>query len=296
MSKAWLIGGAAFVAILLGASIVVALTRQERPLPEGTPERTVQIFLTALRGGDLKAAYSYFSEELKEECKLVELAGSSPWAERLLEDTRVAYEDTQDLGGTAVVMARVSRISGSGLFGTYESSHTERFNLVREVNEWRFSQQPWPHFGCNNGEIRPVAPGTGTTPSPEETPERTVTRHISAAENDDLKLVHSLWSRDLRAACPFDNVAAAVPDRRIGISEAKLVVKEVRYGENVATVIAQVTVLASGAGGDPAAALRQFSLEWEGERWVFAEYPWPFSDCAAPITTSEATSSRSPRP
>lgn len=290
MSKAWLIGGAAFVAILLAGSIVVALVQQEQPLPEGTPERTVQLFLTSLRGGDLKQAYRYFSEELKEQCDLENFAGSAPWSERLLEDTRVAYQDTQDLGGTAVVTARVSRISGGGLFGTSESSHAERFNLVREVGEWRLSQQPWPHFGCNKLEPRPVSPGVGAAPPAEETPERTVTRHVKAAENDDLKLIYSLWSQRLRAECPFDSLSAAAPPRGIGIADARLVVKEVKYGENTAIVNAQISIRSSAREDLTAPSARRFSLAWQEQKWVFAEYPWPFSDCGAPNSTPEATS------
>jgi hypothetical protein len=75
MPKIWLIGAGSLLAILLVASIIVALMQRVEPLPEGTPERAVQLYLEAIADGDLEAARDFLSAELKERCLVEDLAG-----------------------------------------------------------------------------------------------------------------------------------------------------------------------------------------------------------------------------
>ncbi len=57
MAKGWLIGGGAFLVVLLVGSIIVALLEREEPLPAGTPEAAVQQFLKAVETEDLSIAF-----------------------------------------------------------------------------------------------------------------------------------------------------------------------------------------------------------------------------------------------
>ena len=50
MTKWWLIGAATFLAVLLIASIVLALTSKEAEFAPGTPEHAVQSLLRFRRG------------------------------------------------------------------------------------------------------------------------------------------------------------------------------------------------------------------------------------------------------
>jgi hypothetical protein len=176
MSRIWLIAGAGLLGALLVAALVVALTQQEEPLPEGTPERTVQLFLVALQDEDFKLAHSLLSEEQRLECPLEEIAASAFGRSSDVEDSRVTLEKTTYLDGTALVIARVTRFRGSGPFGTSESAHEERYTLVKEDGEWRLSRHNWPYYGCDDRfpeparPVRAAEPASTPAPAPRPTP------------------------------------------------------------------------------------------------------------------------------
>ena len=148
MQRAWLIGGGVFLAVLLVASIVVGLTQRTTDLPEGTPERAVQLFLRAIEEEDFKSAYSVLSEETQRECNIEHFVGAGFRPERLMKDSRVTLKNTRLLNGTAVVEARVTQIGSNEPFGASEWSHEERFTLKQESGEWRLSEYFWPRIGC----------------------------------------------------------------------------------------------------------------------------------------------------
>ena len=174
MSKIWLIGGGAFVVVLLVAAVAVALTQREEPLTEGTPERTVQQYLTAIQDDDFRVAHDLLSEKLRAECSIEEFASEAyGYRKTELSSSRVTLEDTKHLDGTAVVIARVTQVRGNGPFGTSEYSQRHPYSLTQEEGDWRFSDYPWPHYGC---PTRPapvyVLP---PTPTPVPVPTRTAT-------------------------------------------------------------------------------------------------------------------------
>ena len=132
-----------FVGVLLTASIVLALTQREDEFAEGTPERAVQRFLIAARDQDFSTAHALLSEARRQECPIEDLIGTPYGGKQDLENSRVTLEDTKDLDdGGAVVIARVTRISSSGPFGTSESSSERRFTLSQEDGEWRLTGGP----------------------------------------------------------------------------------------------------------------------------------------------------------
>ena len=173
---AWLIGAAVFVGVLLTASIVLALTQREDEFAEGTPERAVQRFLIAARDQDFSTAHALLSEARRQECPIEDLIGTPYGGKQDLENSRVTLEDTKDLDdGGAVVIARVTRISSSGPFGTSESSSERRFTLSQEDGEWRLTGDPWPFYGCPRPRLQePVeAPARPRAVEGEDTPIRT---------------------------------------------------------------------------------------------------------------------------
>ena len=192
MPKIWLIGGAALLAALLLASVVVALMEREEVFPKGTPESAVQRYLIAAEEEDFKTAHSLLSAELRGECSVEQLAGTPFGRYRDLADSRVTLEDTIYLNGAAVVVVRVTRISGSGPFGTYESQHEQRYSISQEDGEWRFTEYPWLHYDCARPppvevdrappvevdrappvEVDRAPPPPEHTPTPEPVPEAT---------------------------------------------------------------------------------------------------------------------------
>ena len=168
MTKAWLVGGIALLGALLVTSVIVALLEREEPLPEGTPEATVQRFLKAVEAEEFKLAHTLFGDDLKEHCRVETLFSGTPREESRLEDNRITLERTMIVDGIAVVTVRVTEFLGGGFFGSSESSFERRFTLRQEEGQWRFSEYPWPFSQCRSFEpVRPRSPQDTDPPVPE---------------------------------------------------------------------------------------------------------------------------------
>ena len=168
MTKLWLIGAGVLLGALLIAAVTVALLEQEDTLPEGSPEAAVQSFLLSLENEDFGAAYDYLSADLKKECKIDDLFGRSRGFGRQ-QDDRITLEGTTIEDETAFVTVRRTQFRGSGPFGASESSHEERFVLIREEGSWKF-KDPFM-YGC--GPLKPfpaVAPLPESRPAPAPAP------------------------------------------------------------------------------------------------------------------------------
>ncbi|MBM3934761.1 MAG: hypothetical protein FJ319_10750 [SAR202 cluster bacterium] len=173
MSRMWLIGGGIFVAVLLVASIAIALTQKEEVFADGTPERTVQLYLKALEDEDYTEAYGYLGAELRDGCTVDEFARDGAYARSTLGQNRVTLRDTDMVAGAAVVTLRVAYVSSDGLFGSGQYSSDYVYRLRQESGQWRFTEDPqWPFVGCmayREPKPLPVVPVT-PTPRPSPTP------------------------------------------------------------------------------------------------------------------------------
>ena len=155
MGRLWLIAGVLSLATLLIAAVVVSLMGSEQPMPDGTPERTVQRFLTALQAEYYRLAYSFWSDSRKEICELTDLVGGDALGVERYGNARVVLKDTKIFDDAAVVIASITRIENSGPFGTSEHSEDQSYDLVKEQGEWRIDGRFWPHMGCVNSTITP---------------------------------------------------------------------------------------------------------------------------------------------
>lgn len=157
MPKYWMIGSGVALGVLLIAAIVVALLRDAVVLPEGSPERAVQLYLEAISEGDFEAAQATLSSELKERCSLEALYARS-YAKENLDDSRVAHNTTNLVDDKAIVVFEVTQSSRGGPFDLDEWSHDEHYTLDREEGEWRISASSWPYQGCTQPRIPIVKP------------------------------------------------------------------------------------------------------------------------------------------
>ena len=148
MTKWWLIGAAAFLAVLLIVSIVLALTSQEAEFVSGTPEHAVQTLLRAAEGDDLETAYAMLSQELQQKCEIENFADGGRYRSRDDRDIRATLRDTRLVGTTTVVDVQVTRFRNSGPFDTGESTYGRRYDLRQEDGEWKFTEYPWPYDYC----------------------------------------------------------------------------------------------------------------------------------------------------
>jgi hypothetical protein len=147
MPKYWIIGSGAALGVLLIAAIAIALIKDAVVLPEGSPERTVQIYLEAVSDDDIEAARAMLSTEFRERCTLEEMFSRS-FGRQSLEDSRVTYDKTNYADDKAFVVFEVTQTRNSGPFGIDEFSHDEQYALVREEGEWRLSASAWPYHNC----------------------------------------------------------------------------------------------------------------------------------------------------
>ena len=148
MTKWWIIGAAAFLAVLLIFSIVLALTSKEVQFAPGTPEHAVQTLLRAAEGDDLETAYAMLSQELQQKCELENFADGGRYRSRDDRDIRATLRDTRLVGTTTVVDVQVTRFRNSGPFDTGESTYGRRYDLRQEGGEWKFTEYPWPYDYC----------------------------------------------------------------------------------------------------------------------------------------------------
>ena len=154
MAKWWLIGVAAFLAVLLIASIVLALTSKEAEFAPGTPEHAVQTLWRVAESEDIKTAYTMLSQELQQKCTLKNYMDGSgvPFSIRNSRNSRVTLRDTKLVGDITFVSVRVTRFYGSGPFDSGESSYDRRYALQQEEGEWKFTEYPWPYDYCRESD------------------------------------------------------------------------------------------------------------------------------------------------
>ena len=150
MAKWWLIGAATSLAVLLIASIALALTSREAEFAPSTPEYTVQTLWRVAESEDIKTAYTMLSQELQQKCTLKNYMDGSgvPFSIRNSRNSHVTLRDTQLVGDITFVSVRVTRFHGSGPFDSGESSYDRRYALQQEEGEWKFTEYPWPYDYC----------------------------------------------------------------------------------------------------------------------------------------------------
>ena len=131
MSRYWMIGGAAFLAVLLAAGVVAALLERDAAFPEGSAEAVVQRYVRAVDEADWETAHSLLTAELREECPVEELA-TRPGAAGTAGTERITLEETRTLGETLLVSVSITESRFSGPFGVDQWSYEETYSLTEE--------------------------------------------------------------------------------------------------------------------------------------------------------------------
>lgn len=145
MSKVWLVGVAAFVALLVVVGLVVALvtTRDEELLPADSPEGVVQRFLRALEADEYVTARGYLDAATQRRCSLDELVKYASY--RDFRDSQVTLRNTERFDSRAIITAEVTVFDPNPPFDTSEYSYRQTFELLLVGGEWRISG---PEYGC----------------------------------------------------------------------------------------------------------------------------------------------------
>ena len=171
MTCGWLIGGAAFLVLLLVVAAVVAIVGGEKSFDDGTPEATVQGFLSAVEDEEYKLTHGFLSQELREECPFDQFfSRSDVLGARMLRYDRISLEQTRIEGDHAFVGVRITTFQGSGPFSTSESAHGQTFALLHQDDAWVVSEYPWPFAQCGPYKQRVAPIQTERPPVPQPIP------------------------------------------------------------------------------------------------------------------------------
>ena len=141
-----------FLAVLLIASIVLALTSKEAEFAPGTPEHAVQSLLRSVEADDIETAYAMLSQELQQKCELKNFADGGRYRSRDDRDIRATLRATKTIDDITFVNVEVTQFYGSGPFDSGESSYDRRFALQQEGGEWKFTDYPWPYDYCRESD------------------------------------------------------------------------------------------------------------------------------------------------
>lgn len=158
MAKTWTIVAAVALALLLVASVVVAVLEKEESFQAGTAAAAVQDFLRAVEEDEFEAAYGLLSAELREECSAEQVFGMPLRYRAQFDQNRITLEQTNEVGGATFVTVRVSSFRRDGPFGSSENLFLQRFALRQTDGEWRFVEFPWPLFRCGQPRLAPEPP------------------------------------------------------------------------------------------------------------------------------------------
>ena len=163
MERTWLIVGGAVLAVLLAASVIVALARGESEFDPGSPELAVQKYLKALVESDFETAESLWSPELREDCSFEDFLLNSKRGLGLLSGARITLDDVQTVGETTIVSIRVVRTTGGGIFGPSERVSSYDYTVRKFDGDWRIIGHTWPADRCIRSHAAPEPPPPPTT-------------------------------------------------------------------------------------------------------------------------------------
>ena len=129
--------------VLAAAAALFSASRDSAHYRAGTPEATVQAYLTAVLRGDTEAAAGYLAPSSG--CDREDLAGVT-----VADSTRVHLVHATTGTDSAQVRVAVDRSDSDGPFAVGESEeHT--YHLVRTGGRWLLEGTPWPLYDCTGG-------------------------------------------------------------------------------------------------------------------------------------------------
>lgn len=129
------------LALVIGATAILAVNREPVTYPPGSPEAAVQAYVQALLDGDEDAAAAWLDPAT--DCEAGDLAEA-----HVPDDVRVTLRHAEIDGDVAEVEIGVTVTSGRGPFDTYEYEDHHRFELARSGEGWLITNRPWPWASC----------------------------------------------------------------------------------------------------------------------------------------------------
>lgn len=134
--------GIVFVVAVAAAAAVVAIRGGEDELPDGSPERVVQLYLRAVEDHDATEAFSYLSPGLAERCT----TSRDMITQRANASIRATLEEATVEGSSATVRVELTETFNNAPFGQSDPRQKLVFDLELVDGRWLFSESPWPLY------------------------------------------------------------------------------------------------------------------------------------------------------
>ena len=130
--------------ILVASVITLNIGNKPSKMPEGSPARTVQVFLEHVSSENYDSAYNSLSIELKKTCGFTDFAADSFNEKARYSRSTFKHLTTHLDNLESVVLVEVIEVEPAFPIGTSENSYQEKFNLVKENMNWKISQLQFP--------------------------------------------------------------------------------------------------------------------------------------------------------
>lgn len=128
------------LAVITIAVVLLAGDREAAQFDADSPETALQRYLVAYEDGDLEAAHTYFSADVRQRMDLDAYQRAvDSWGIGFEPDRSVLFDSSSGSGDRVELHLIVEEFAGDGLSGdTYRSPRDIR--LVREDGEWRIDE------------------------------------------------------------------------------------------------------------------------------------------------------------
>ena len=136
----------AFILTLIVVSIYIAMTRQSEPLKEGSPERTVQIYIDNILKDEPFKAYELISEDIKDNCLYTEFNNTFQHSYNRSDVETTNLVKVEIVDGEAIVTGETSSIETSIPLGSTERKSRHTYVLVKEDMEWKIVETSFPIY------------------------------------------------------------------------------------------------------------------------------------------------------
>jgi len=136
----------AFLVTLVIVSIYIATTRENEPLIEGSPERTVQIYIENILDSNPLKAYELISKDLQDNCGYTEFINTSGSSYGPDEVQTITLVKSEIIGDEAFVTVETSTIETSIPLGSSEHKNRQTYLLIKEDMEWKIIETSFPIY------------------------------------------------------------------------------------------------------------------------------------------------------
>lgn len=143
-----------FLSALIIGSIYISTTRQNEPLTEGSPERTVQIYINNILNDRSPEAYELISEEVQDNCRYIEFINTSSLSYDPYEVETITLVKSEIINDEAIVTVENSTMETSIPLESTERKSRQTYILVKEDLEWKISETSFPIHCAKDSKIR----------------------------------------------------------------------------------------------------------------------------------------------